>query len=575
VKTIFMKNELTRFHFFLDCLRTAATTFVFCSFGLAASAAPPGSSKLANDLKDVPAGKSIDVIVQFRTEPTAADVTALEARGAKAKEVFKYLRAGLFSLPAAALNAVAGYVNASYISPDRQLAGSLEYAQPTVGGDIAYQYSWNGSGVGVAVIDSGVATDHPDLRYRVVYSQSFVSGDTRVDDPYGHGTHVAGIVAGNALASSGPSYIRTFRGLAPNANIVNLRVLDANGQGTDSAVISAINRAIELKSTYNIRILNLSLGRQILESYTLDPLCQAVQRAWAAGLVVVVAAGNNGRESSMGTSGYATITSPANTPHVITVGAMKDMSTTARGDDLIASYSSKGPTLLDHVVKPDIVAPGNVIVSALAPNTLIKERYPENVVPVSYYKSSSTLNVSNVYFRLSGTSMAAPIVSGAAALLIQKQPQLTPDQVKARLMKTATKTFPSSSVYTDPISQTTYQSTYDLFTVGAGYLDIWAALNNNELPIGNSLSPAAVYDPMTLQTSLQLPPDSIWNNTVVWGTDAVWGTQVMTSGTAVVWGTAVIWATSTNQGFAVVWGTTVVWGTDQPFPEQVSVRGDQ
>src|SRR5207244_11604340 len=113
----------------------------------------------------------------------------------------------------------------------------------------------------------------------------------------------------------------------------------------------------------------------IRESYTLDPLCQAVQRAWESGLVVVVAAGNNGRDDSMGTAGYATITSPANSPYVITVGAMKDMGTAARGDDLIASYSSKGPTLIDHVVKPDLVAPGNVIVSALAPNAVIRDRY--------------------------------------------------------------------------------------------------------------------------------------------------------------------------------------------------------
>jgi serine protease AprX len=230
---------------------------------------------------------------------------------------------------------------------------------------------------------------------------------------------------------------------------------------------------------------------------------------------------------------------------------------------------------VDHVVKPDLVAPGNVIVSALAPASVIKQRYSANVVPISYYKTNSTTNTSTHYFRLSGTSMAAPIVSGAAALLIQKQPELTPDQVKARLMKTATKALPSSSIYTDPLTQTSYQSTYDLFTVGAGYLDIWAALNNIDTPQGTALSPTVVYDSSTQGTSVQFAPGSVWNNTVVWGTDAVWGTQVMTSGTAVVWGTAVIWGTSTNQGFAVVWGTTVVWGTDQPFPEQVSVRGDQ
>src|SRR5204862_1150445 len=137
-------------------------------------------------------------------------------------------------------------------------------------------------------------------------------------------------------------------------------------------------------------------------------------------------------------SGYASIASPGNDPHVVTVGAMKDMSTVSRGDDLIASYSSKGPTLVDHIVKPDLLAPGNNIVSALADNGgAIAQLYPSNLVPVSYYRKGPNTSPSTVYFRLSGTSMAAPMVSGAAALMLQQQGSLTPDQVKARLMKTA------------------------------------------------------------------------------------------------------------------------------------------
>ena len=165
--------------------------------------------------------------------------------------------------------------------------------------------------------------------------------------------------------------------------------------------------------------------------------------------MVVVAAGNNGRDNSMGRRDPPRISAPGNSPYVITVGTMTEMSTTVRGNDLIASYGSKGPTLVDHVVKPDLVAPGNIIVSALAPNSAIKDRYAQNVVPISYYESSSTGNVSTSYFRLSGTSMAAPMVSGAAALLLEKQPEMTPDQVKARLMKTATKALPASSVHVD------------------------------------------------------------------------------------------------------------------------------
>ena len=141
-------------------------------------------------------------------------------------------------------------------------------------------------------------------------------------------------------------------------NLINLRVLDQNGAGTDSQVIAAIQTAIQLKSKYNIRVINLSLGRPVYESYTLDPLCQAVEQAWKAGIVVVVAAGNDGRNNNAGTNGYGTIAAPGNDPYVITVGAMNTVGTSSRADDQIASYSSKGPTLFDHIVKPDLGSTG-------------------------------------------------------------------------------------------------------------------------------------------------------------------------------------------------------------------------
>ena len=151
-----------------------------------------------------------------------------------------------------------------------------------------------------------------------------------------------------------------------NVSLVDFRVLDLNGQGTDSNVILAIDTAIYLKNVLRIRVINLSLGRPVFESYTQDPLCQAVEAAWKAGIVVVVAAGNNGRDNSFGEQGYGTINAPANDPYVITVGAMKSEGTYTRVDDLIASYSAKGPTQVDHIVQPDILAPGNVVVSLLA-----------------------------------------------------------------------------------------------------------------------------------------------------------------------------------------------------------------
>ena len=200
-----------------------------------------------------------------------------------------------------------------YISLDRPLGASLDYTAAAVSAPQAWNYGLDGTGIGVAVIDSGVY-NHPDLnaatgtKSRVVYRQSFIGG--ALNDDFGHGTHVAGIVAGNGNSSDQQGAFRTFKGIAPNANILDLRVLDQNGASSDSAVISAIQQAVQLKSKYNVRVINLSLGRPIFESCSHDPLCQAVEAAWKAGIVVVVAAGNEGRY------GYATILSPgsARTP---------------------------------------------------------------------------------------------------------------------------------------------------------------------------------------------------------------------------------------------------------------------
>src|SRR5207247_1493709 len=196
---------------------------------------------------------------------------------------------------------------------------------------------------------------------RVVYSQNFVPGTTDTSDLYGHGTHVAGIIAGAGWFSTGYNFTHTFKGIAPNANIINLRVLDQNGAGTDSSVIAAIQTAINLKSTYNIRVISLSLGRQVYESYQLAPPCQPVEAAWNACIVVVAAAGNQGRNNTAGTEGYGTIAAPGNDPYAITVGAMKTADTQTRIDDTIASSSSKGPTPYDYVVTPANDTPGNQI----------------------------------------------------------------------------------------------------------------------------------------------------------------------------------------------------------------------
>ena len=256
-------------------------------------------------------------------------------------------------------------------------------------------------------------------------------------------------------------------------------------------MIAAIDAAISLKTQYNIRVINLSLGRPVYESYTQDPLCQAVEAAWQAGIVMVVAAGNDGRDNSFDNNGYGTIGSPGNDPYVITVGAMKTEGTPQRSDDLIASYSSKGPTSVDFFVKPDIVAPGNLVVSLLAQGTTLPTDCPSTLVPMSYYLENPGTTISPRYFSLSGTSMATAAVSGAAADLVEAQPSLTRDQVKAKLMKTAYKTFPATSTAVDPVTGQTYVDQYDAFTVGAGYLDLQAALADSSLLVGSAMSPVA------------------------------------------------------------------------------------
>src|SRR2546422_424788 len=362
--------------------------------------------------------------------------------------------------------------------------------------------------------------------YTTLFRSNFADSSANTSDLYGHGTHVAGILAGNATNSTGQNYSASFKGIAPNALLINLRALDQNGSGTDSTVIAAIQQAINLKTQYNIRVINLSLGHPVYESYTLDPLCQAVEAAWKAGIVVVAAAGNYGRDNSMGTKGYGTIASPGNDPYVITVGAMKTNDTLYTSDDTIASYSSKGPTLVDHLVKPDLVAPGNQVISLLAPNSTLPLSYPKTLVSSSLYETIGSSGKSGDYFMLSGTSMAAPVVSGAAALLIQQHPSMTPDQVKARLMKTATKALNLFSVGTDAKTLQQFNSQSDIFTVGAGYLNIAAALINNDLVTLPALSPAVVRDPVTRKFGILRSFSIIWGDSMLWGDAALFGNIV-------------------------------------------------
>jgi serine protease AprX len=276
---------------------------------------------------------------------------------------------------------------------------------------------WSGKGITVAVIDSGVA-DHPDLAGRIV-ARVDLTGEGSNGDPGGHGTHVAGLIAGDGSASKGQ-----WTGVAPQTNIASVRVIDATGHAKLSTIFAGLQWVLRNRSTYHIRIANLSFGGAALSSYQNDLLASGVEMLSFSGLTVIVSAGNDGR------SGASTITTPATDPFVITVGADDTNGTSGLRDDSVAKWSSRGPTAFDGIAKPDLVAPGRRVVSLRAVGSTLDTQNPQLHVTAKGAKTAQ-------YFALSGTSMAAAIVSGVAALYLQGHPSATPREVKAQLTATA------------------------------------------------------------------------------------------------------------------------------------------
>ena len=276
-----------------------------------------------------------------------------------------------------------------------------------------------GAGVGVAILDSGIY-GHTALDSRIAARVNLVTDEPyATGDPFGHGTHIAGIVGGNRTAAQ---YVTTAfaGGSAPAVKLIDVRVLGARGSGRTSDVIAGIDWVIEHKNTYNIRVINLSLGHPVTEPSATDPLCQAVARAVSAGITVVASAGNYGLTST-GAPVLGGITSPGNSPFALTVGAIDTKGTLDPSDDVVGPYSSKGPARYEIVVKPDVVAPGTKIVSLESPNSFLSTTYKQ------YHIAGSG---KNAYMRLTGTSMSTAVVSGGVALLLNAEPSLTPAQVK-------------------------------------------------------------------------------------------------------------------------------------------------
>jgi len=435
----------------------------------------------------------------------------------------------------------------------------------------------NGKNIGVAVLDTGIAT-HTALTGKVGANVSYVTGDASTNDAFGHGTHVAGIIAGQPTAVT-PLY---SGGIAPGATVYNVRVLGADGSGYASDVVDGIQWVIDHRLQYNIRVINLSLGHPVYEKCSDDPLCSKVNEAVQQyGLVVVAAAGNYGRADD-GSTILGGITSPGNSPYAITVGATNTWGTGARSDDTVATFSSRGPAPIDMTVKPDLAAPGVHIVSLQAKNSWLGTTYP-----TLHVAGTST----NQYMMLSGTSMAAPMVSGAVALLLQGNPGLSPAQVKLALQNGAT-----------------YMTDGGLMGAGAGNANFWASrkiassglvanlLNTVVGGLSVTSSGASFFDAGTLQNNLyqgtgirlisSLLAPLAWLTTdllnfgqlnllgtnnplanvvpkyLLYGQVAGW-----TNAQTIIWGTQI----SDPNGQTIIWGTssdgdTIIWGTGTPAP---------
>jgi serine protease AprX len=472
------------------------------------------------------------------------------------------------NLPAKNLKTLIALQGVTHVSGDVTVAKDDMYTLDSSEAGYAWvYYNAFGQGVGVAIVDSGIAPS-ADFGSRVVAGVNFSPDATSATDLCGHGTHVAGIVAGNGANSNYSGCFNIYLGVAPYANLVNVRVLNSAGTGSVSQVISGIQWAVANKSAYNIKVLNLSIGHPVGESYRLDPLCQACEAAWNSGIVVVCAAGNQGRLNATPQAGlanggygikYGSIDSPGNDPKVITVGAMKRVDAN-RADDTIATYSSRGPTRLDLIAKPDIVAAGNQIVSVLANNSTLYQEYAStNAIPWQDYANDAPPSGTPAtgYLRLSGTSMATPVVSGAVAQMLSVQPNLSPDTVKGRLMLSATKWVDSTTGYGN------------VATYGAGYLNIYAAMQ--------STFQAGLFSPATSPSMMR----NLNGYVYLVGSQGLLGGLLGYQGGANVYGSFALWGEqslwSTNSGplytdFAL-WGESGVWTDTSTSTQSVASAG--
>ena len=458
------------------------------------------SSRLLERNSSQSSGETARVIIQLGKGKGGALVGLLNRNGIKLRKEFKNLDSAVVDVPIALLPELEALDDVHFLTEDEEIV-SFGHVSSTTGADDVrsqslYGGSLDGSGIGIAVLDSGIYAEHKAFNGRVVYSKDF-TGENRTDDPFGHGTHVAGAAAGNAFLYSG-----SYTGIAPNATLINLRVLNSKGRGSVSGLLSALDWVYSNRGTHNIRVVVMSLGGAAVTSYKNDPLCLAVRRLADAGVVVVAAAGNDGKDA-FGRKQYGGIHSPGIEPSALTVGATNSLSTNARNDDGITSYSSRGPTRsywtdangvrhYDNLIKPDLVAPGNKLAFAASPNNLLVAANPDLEIELGIVRSNQKM------MYMSGTSVSTPIVAGAVALVLQANPKLTPNMVKMVISYTA--------------QQLRGVNTLEQ---GAGQLNIEGAVRLARL-VRTDLSNATALGSSMLRSSAPTPQSTIDGTTFLW-----------------------------------------------------------
>jgi len=431
-----------------------------------------------------------------------------------------------------------------YVVKDRHLRAqfdpALDSAKAVTPGilEVNAPQAWSqlgatGQGVGVAIVDSGVYP-HPDLAGRIVASIDFTAATPTVSttsstDPGGHGTHVAGLVAGDGASSGG-----AYTGVAPRANIVDVRVIDGSGSSNVSTILRGLQWVLANRNIYNIKVVNMSLGATPSASYKSDLMATAAEVLNFAGVTVVVSAGNSGPLAG-------TVTTPGTDPYVITVGALDDNGTSLRLDDLMASFSSRGRTLFDNLSKPDLVAPGRKMISLRSPGSALDTLFADRQVTASGALTAD-------YYRLSGTSMAAPVVAGVVALMVERNPTLSPAQIKKRLKSTAT--------------ALTFGTAFDR---GAGLVNAYSAVSSADT--GKEFAPDRVSDAFAKDMRKFIQGQRfVWRDLTYHGGVDSAGTSWEGVTWENVWWDAVTWENVTWEGFTwegiswegITW-ETVTW----------------